>query len=68
MFSLAFYRKTGRKDGREKRSMEERKKIKRKEAFWSSHCGSAVTDPTRILEDVGSIPGVAQWVKDPVLL
>ena len=35
--------------------------------FRSSHCGSAVTNPTRIREDVDSIAGLAQWVKDQVL-
>ena len=33
----------------------------------SSHCGSMVMNPTSTHEDSGSIPGLAQWVKDPVL-
>ena len=35
--------------------------------FGSSCCGSAVMNPTSIHEDVGSIPGFAQWIKDLVL-
>ena len=34
----------------------------------SSHCGLAVINLTRLHEDVGLIPGLTQWVKDPVLL
>ena len=33
----------------------------------SSHPGSAVMNPTRIHEDLGSILRLAQWVKDPTL-
>ena len=33
----------------------------------SSHCGSAVMNQTSMHEDVGAIPGLAQWFKDLVL-
>ena len=32
--------------------------------YGSSHSGTVETNPTRNREVVGSIPGLAQWVKD----
>ena len=39
-----------------------------KELSRSSHCGTAEMNLTHIREDAGMIPGLSQWVKDPVLL
>ena len=39
----------------------------KKKFFGSSHRGSVEMNLTSIHEDVGSIPGLAQWVKDLVL-
>ena len=34
---------------------------------WSSHCGTVEMNPMRNHEVAGLIPGLGQWVKDPVL-
>ena len=31
-------------------------------------CGTVETNPTSIYEDVGSIPGLTKWARDPALL
>ena len=35
--------------------------------FWSSRRGAAETNLTRMHEDAGSLPGLAQWAKDLAL-
>ena len=39
-----------------------------KKKVGHSCCGAEETNPTRNNEVVGSIPGLAQWVKDQALL
>ena len=39
----------------------------KEKGIWSSRCGSLETNQTSIREVASSIPGLAQWVKDPVL-
>ena len=42
--------------------------INQESALWSSHSGAAEMNPIRNHEVSGSIPGLTQWVKDPMLL
>ena len=41
--------------------------VQKKTWRGSSRRGSEVMNPTSIHEDVASIPGLTQWVKDPAL-
>ena len=47
---------------------KKKKKIQRNAPEESSHCGLAIMNPTSIHEDMGSIPDLTRWIKDPVLL
>ena len=51
-----------------KGSWDLRKCLIKNLVYGSSHRGLVVTNLTSIHEDVGSIPGLAQWVKDLELL
>ena len=52
----------------EKRIINKEHSTQKELEGWSSHCGTAETNLTRNQEVAGSIPGLAQWVKDLALL
>ena len=58
--------KRTKEEGKKKPNINKSKTIK-KMTVRSSHHGSVEMNPTRNHEVVGLIPGLAQWVKDPVL-
>ena len=51
--------------GHKPRSRGHQEELK-KAMTGSSRRGSALTTLSRIHKDVGSIPGLTQWIKDPV--
>ena len=51
-----------------KRRQEEWIRESQREKGWSSHYGAVEMNPTGNHEVAGSIPGLAQWGKDLVLL
>ena len=51
----------------EGKSRQQEKIVHKKVDYQSSCCGSVLMNLTSIHEDVGSIPGLTQWVKDLAL-
>ena len=49
-----------------KMTWELRKSEYKEQEIGNSLHSSVVMNPTRIHDDAGSIPGLTQWVKDPV--
>ena len=49
-------------------TLRQAKLFSRRDSLGSSHCGTAVRNPTRIHEDAGSIPGSTLWEGDLALL
>ena len=48
-------------------ALDSREQSYEKNIWWSSCCGSVVTNLSSVYEETGSIPGLDQRVKDPAL-